>query len=60
MPPARRGVDQRPAWEALCKAIRKPSGGYNPDAIIQILDYVRAVIDAPSKAPVQATAAAAE
>lgn len=46
---------QLPAWEALCKAIRKPTVGYNPAVMIQLIDYARAVIDAPSKAPARAT-----
>lgn len=39
-------------WEALCKAIRKPQGGYNPTVMIQLVDYAHAVLDAPSKLPV--------
>ncbi len=38
-------------WEALCKAIRLPTNGYNPDVMFQLLPMVTAVLDAPSTRP---------
>jgi hypothetical protein len=38
-------------WEALCKAMREPTNGYNPEVMFQLLPMVTAVIDAPSTKP---------
>lgn len=38
-------------WEALCKAVREPSNGYNPEVMFQMLPMVKAIIDAPSTRP---------
>lgn len=35
-------------WEALCEAIRKPTAGYNPEVMFQMLPMVKAVLDAPT------------
>lgn len=38
-------------WEALCNSIRKPTAGYNPEVMFQMLPMVKAIIDAPSTRP---------
>lgn len=38
-------------WEALCKAIRTPQAGYNPEVMFQVLPHAQAILDAPSTRP---------
>ncbi len=38
-------------WEKLCETVRKPSDGYNPEVMAQLLPYARAILDAPSTDP---------
>jgi hypothetical protein len=38
-------------WDALCKSLREPTGGYNPEVMFQMLPMVRAVLDAPTTKP---------
>lgn len=46
-------------WEKLCLSIKHPGPGYDPSVMMQILDYARAVLDAPTTRP-EAVIAAAE
>jgi hypothetical protein len=46
-------------WEKLCLSIKQPGAGYLPAVMLQILDYTRAVLDAPTTKP-EALAVAAE
>jgi hypothetical protein len=38
-------------WEPLCEAVRKPSDGYNPEVMAQLMPFARAILDAPSTDP---------
>lgn len=38
-------------WEKLAVVIKEPSGGYTPVIAIQCTDFLRAILDAPTKKP---------
>jgi len=39
-------------WDALCASTRKPTGGYNPAVMMQLVPYARAILDAQTTKPV--------
>lgn len=38
-------------WERLAGVIREPSSPYSPVLVMQVTDYLRAILEAPSKKP---------